>query len=286
MFSQASYKAQIPGAGSVRIGQVEGFGAYVCGDYAAHGEVFVPYYESIRRSDLVAPHIQFARCNGDPDSIVSFTKRWGPLRPNHPFNRASQDWLLSHAFPNEAEPSSEIYFAFFISEWNRMRSQFSDALRLLASARPSERRRVHTMWPNWTLATVQSGGLRIEPDFGTPLPELFHLWKRTNAVASLAKAKELAQRLGIFAPDVEGQVCFKLVATTLWDSLWLMLALDHSVRRAAIAYCANDKCQRAFVRDRLNKQFCCADCAQRQSSLRYYHRTGKERRRQMRTTRG
>jgi hypothetical protein len=270
----------MPGAGSVRIAQVEGLGAYVCGEYTAHGEVFVPYYDSIRRSDLVAPHIQFARCNGDPDSIVSFTKRWGPLRPNPPFNRASQDWLLCHAFPDESEPSPEIYFAL----WNGMRSQFNDVLRLLASPRASERRRVQTMWPHWTLATVQSGGLRIEPDFGTPLRELFHLWKKTSAVASLAKAKELARRLGIFAPDVQGQVCFKLVATTLWDSLWLMLALDHSVRRAVISYCANDKCQQAFVRDRLNKQFCGADCAQRQSSLRYYHRTGKERR-QMRTTR-
>ena len=163
--------------------------------------------------------------------------------------------------------------------------QFNNALRLLCSARASERRRVQPMWPNWTLGTVQSGGFRIEPDFGTPLRDLFHLWKRTNAVASLAEAKELAQRLGIFAPDVEGQVYFKLVATTLWDSFWLMLALDHSVRRVVISHCANGKCQQPFVRDRMNKQFCCADCAQRQSSLSYYHRTGKERR-QTRTTRG
>jgi hypothetical protein len=181
----------LPGAGSVRIGKVEGLGPYVCGKYTANGEVFVPYYDSIRQSDLVAPHIQFARCSGDPDSIVSFTKRWGPLRPNPPFNRASQDWLLRHAFPDQAKPSPEIYFAFFISEWNGMRSHFNDVLQLLASPRASERRRVQTMWPNWTLATVQSGGLRIEPDFGTPLRELFHLWKRTNAVGSLVKAKEL-----------------------------------------------------------------------------------------------
>lgn len=193
---------------------------------------------------------------------------------------ASKSCLL-----DEVEPSSEIFFAFLISEWNGMRSKFNEALRLLASARASERRRVKTMWPDWTLATVQSGGLRIEPHFGTPLRELFHLWKRTKVVASLPEAKELAQRLGIFAPDIEGRVCFKLVATTLWDSLWLMLALDYSVRRGVVAYCANDKCQRPFIRDRVNKQFCCSDCAQRQSSLRYYHRTGKERR-QMRTARG
>jgi hypothetical protein len=116
---------------------------------------------------------------------------------------------------------------------------------------------------------LKSGGLYVEADFGTPLRELFSFWHGKKSVKTEREAERLAERFGIFTPKSPGQVRFKLVATTLYDAFWLMLAFDHSVRRATLTRCADPFCQKEFVLDRANKRYHSPECAQRVASRNY-----------------
>lgn len=254
----------MPRRETLRLGEVEGVGTFLAGEYWAKREVFVAYYDSLKGSQDT-PHVLFSRCGNDPESIMNFVAEWGPLEPT-----PTDDWLLSHAFPDEREPSGELHFAFFIRHWIAQQQHFKNASALIGSRNASERRSAGHLWPHWTLSTLKRGGLYLEADFGTPLKELFEFWrKKEEGIQTKHEAKALAERMGIFAPESPGQVRFKLAATTLWDAFWLMLAFDYSVRRITLGHCADPNCQKEFLRDRANKRYCSHECAQRVASRSY-----------------
>ncbi len=62
-------------------------------------EVFEPYYaQPTEKGVELAPHILFARCPDDTDSIIRFTNEWGPL--HHPPDGQAQSGFNPRIFTN------------------------------------------------------------------------------------------------------------------------------------------------------------------------------------------
>lgn len=270
MLYKASYKAPHPRPDQVWIGYDQRNGELIYGEYDSVMEVFVSYFASLRHKDRAgAPHLEFAHCGDDLDSIFEFTKRWGPLMPT-----PSDMEELRRLFPTE-EGAGEQYFAFYASDWRAMQKQFKKELALLARRESSPKRELALLWPHTTTSTFKTGGIYVGVDVGYSLEDLTNWWACTPAQAS-----RWAKDIGVFVTEDRktAPLQVRLMATTLWDAFWLMLAYDLTTQKLSVGVCENEKCGREYVIDRNNKRYCSVECAQRKASLTYYHRKGKRRR--------
>ena len=252
-------------------------GEVICGEYDSVLEVFTAYFAAMHhKGGEGAPHQAFADCAEDLDSILQFTKRWGPLTPTPSNSVPLQTYI------KEDEASGEQYFAFYVSDWRAMHQQFKKARALMAGRNSSQLRELVGLWPHWTLSTFKTGGIYVGVELAHPMRELMGWWSCTAD-----QARRWATSMGMLISDGRETSRFqlKLMATTLWDALWLMLAYDLTMQRLSVGICENPKCGRGFVANRRNQKYCSAPCAQRRASLEYYHRKGKKRRTKNRTRR-
>jgi hypothetical protein len=244
--------------------------AVSCGESYSVMEVFTAYFASMRhKGGEAAPHLVFAHCAEGLDSILQFTKQWGPLMPTSSDSAVLRKWIKTD------EVSGEQHFAFYASEWRVQHQRFKKALASAASSDSSQLRELVTLWPHWTLSTFKTGGIYLGVERARPLDDFMRWWSCTPD-----QARRWATSLGMLISGGKQTRRFqiKLMAATLWDALWLMLAYDLSMQRLSVGICENPKCGREYVADRSNKRYCSAACAQRSASLSYYHRKGKKRR--------
>jgi hypothetical protein len=201
-------------------------------------EVFDDYYKQPTENGVeTAPHILFARCPTDADSIIQFTNQWGPL--HHPSAVAPMSGFDPNVFTEE-ERSLEHrhkFFAFTLFWWRNAQRDFQNVVARLAN-------------PKWHPS--ESGG------------------RESVYVSQSTMRLRVVRKRDALTPQV--------TVDSLLEALWLMLWLDTAERGRTIRICANTKCKNAFRTDRSNRIYCCDHCKVLVNKRKYWHRKGKAKR--------
>jgi hypothetical protein len=186
----ASFTAELPDPAETRI--VHTRTEWVRGLYAFRGrrfnanhfrEAFDDYYApSLEKGVETAPHILFARCGEDAESIMQFTNEWGPLHAPPAGNPQSG---FNPAIFSEAElRNREKYFSFTLPWWRGVQKEFRETMERLSASN----------FPRWQNGLTEHGPLYSSTC-------RFSVVRKDNA----------------FAP----QVCVDTLIEAFWLMLWL-----------------------------------------------------------------
>ena len=94
-------------------------------------DVFEDYYaQPVEKGNELAPHILFARSQNDVESIIQFTKEWGPL--HQPRQERPLTGFDHRIFTEEELSDREQYFAFTPFWWQSAQTRFKDVMDRLA----------------------------------------------------------------------------------------------------------------------------------------------------------
>jgi len=102
--------------------------------------------------------------------------------------------------------------------------------------------------------------------------------KKLSRLFALAQRAEM--KAGELRPVVESgrALRLKLVATSLWDALLMMLWLDLGATQFRVLQCADPACRRFFTTDRPNRIYCETACAARVAKRKWWRKKGAQRR--------
>jgi hypothetical protein len=138
-------------------------------------EVFDDYYkQAVEKGDEHAPHILFARCPDDVESIVRFTSDWGPL--HQPRNEAPASGFDPQIFTKSELTEVTKYFCFTVFWWRQVQQRFKEVIEDLSQ--PS--------WASW-----RNGSQERIPVLTRTIS--FAISRRAGALAPYVKAGSLIE---------------------------------------------------------------------------------------------
>jgi hypothetical protein len=206
-------------------------------------DVFEEYRRARRRHSTEAPHLQFANCSSDDESIQRFTASWGVLGFALPWQGGLAAIMAEGPIGDPA-----IQFEFALDDWRQLQARFVKMLALAKSRRSADRKEL--------AAEIQR--------FGGPL---------------LGNQVRLSPK---FVVARSGELAFRIDPNDLWSALCMMLLCDLSAHGSVIKQCADPNCANFFPSERSNKKFCDAVCAQRFHKRKWFRIHGRERKKRQR----
>jgi hypothetical protein len=167
-------------------------------------EVFDAYYaKAVQEGTETSPHILFARCANDAESIIRFTNEWGPL--HNPRSGYSQSGFNPEIFTQSELKERDKYFWFTLFWWRSIHKNFKDAIARLSKS--------ESAWKRW-----QTGQTENAPVFDSTL------------------RFRIVRQQGALAP----QVSVGSLIEAFWLMLWLDTAQRaHRIRVCANEACKN-----------------------------------------------
>jgi hypothetical protein len=123
----ASYRANIPKLNSLQVVKINT--EWVRGEFDSAlkaREVFDYFRPPNARKPDTAPYIAFATCGSDKESILRFTREWGPLAGQEVFG-------LERKLFNAPETRNSLnYFSFTLYSWREIQQRFKRAIAALS----------------------------------------------------------------------------------------------------------------------------------------------------------
>jgi hypothetical protein len=207
----ASFTAELPDPQETRVARAHT--DWVRGLYAFRGrrlsagrrlkanhfrDVFDAYYTpSVEKGLETAPHILFARCADDPDSIIQFTNEWGPL--HDPRTGNPQSGFDPIIFTEDELRDKHKFFSFTLFWWRGVQKQFRETMERLAA--PD--------FPAWQNGMQESGPIHSSTFH-------FQIVKKDNALAPQVTVDSLIEALWLmlWLDTAEGSRRIRVCANT------------------------------------------------------------------------